>query len=89
MVSAEHGAVALATFQEDFVKGNFLQAERMDPAELTAAFERISLRLTSKHGFRTYDIIHVASARLLGCDHFFSFDQRARKLAELDGLVVG
>ncbi len=89
IVGAEQAAVALATFQDDFVKGDFLRAEHPEPAELTALFEEISLRLTSKHGFRTYDIIHVACARLLGCDRFFSFDQRARKLAELDGLVVG
>ena len=36
---------------------------------------------------RTYDILHIAFARLLGCDHFFSFDERARKLAALEGLT--
>jgi len=41
-----------------------------------------------KHGFRTYDLLQVASALLLGCDTFWSFDGRARKLAKLEGMKV-
>jgi hypothetical protein len=30
----------------------------------------------------------VAAAVILGCDTFFTFDVRAKKLAELEGLTV-
>jgi predicted nucleic acid-binding protein len=45
-------------------------------------------RHTIKRGFRAYDIMHVAAALLLGCDTFWSFDAKAKKLAELEGLKV-
>jgi predicted nucleic acid-binding protein len=54
--------------------------------ELTNQFEALSHRFTPEYGFRTYDILHVASALVLGCDTFWSFDQKARKLAQLQGL---
>jgi predicted nucleic acid-binding protein len=87
-VNPEQAAAALATFQEDVKERAFLQASRPDLGELEGLFEQLSLRLTAKHGFRTYDILHVGSARLLGCDQFFSFDERARKLARLEGFEV-
>jgi len=37
-------------------------------------------------GFRTYDIVHVASARALGCSRFLTFGAQARMLAQLVGL---
>jgi predicted nucleic acid-binding protein len=43
-------------------------------------------RYTARHGFRTYDILHVASARALGCSRFLTLDAKARKLARLVGL---
>jgi predicted nucleic acid-binding protein len=33
-------------------------------------------------------VIHVASALVLGCDIFWSFDAKAKKLAKLEGLKV-
>jgi predicted nucleic acid-binding protein len=87
-VSQEQGAVALATFREDLKDGNFLRSARPDTAKLEALFEETALRHTAKNGFRTYDIFHVAAAVILGCDTFFSFDVRAKKLAELEGLTV-
>jgi predicted nucleic acid-binding protein len=57
-------------------------------AELERLFEEISLRYTAKHGFRTYDILHVASALLLKSRSFWSFDKRACKLAKLEGLKL-
>jgi predicted nucleic acid-binding protein len=56
---------------------------------LQAFFEETVARHTAKHGLRTYDILNVVSARLLGCDHFFSFDKKANKLAKIEGLKVG
>jgi predicted nucleic acid-binding protein len=87
-VSAQQAAVALATFREDLEARAFLVLANPDPAKLESAFEETAQRHTAKHGFRTYDILHVVSARILGCDLFFSFDQKARKLAALEGLQI-
>jgi predicted nucleic acid-binding protein len=87
-VSSQQAAVAFATFKEDLDDQTFLLPMRPEPSDLQALFEETVARHTAKHGFRTYDILHVVSARLLGCDHFFSFDERAKKLAALEGLRV-
>jgi predicted nucleic acid-binding protein len=87
-VSPQQAAVALTTFQEDLAARTFLQPAAPDLVTLHSLFDETSLRHTARHGFRTYDILHVVSARALGCDAFFSFDPRARKLAALEGLAV-
>ena len=61
---------------------------RIELSDLQVEFEETVARHTAKHGFRTFDILHIAFARLLGCDHFFSFDERARKLAALEGFEI-
>lgn len=71
----------------------------MKPCADTNFFTRVYLSLPesdqadrlvemAKRGFRTCDILHVVSARLFGCDHFFSFDARASRLAQIEGLEV-
>ncbi len=87
-VSPQQAAVALAMFQEDLAARTFLHPAAPDLATLHSLFDEISVRHTARHGFRTYDILHVVSARLLDCDAFFSFDPRARKLAVLEGLAA-
>lgn len=88
VVTAQQAAVAIVTFSEDVRAGEFLRFVRPDLVALGSMFEEMAQRHTARHGFRTYDIMHVASARLLGCNHFFSFDQRACKLAALEGFTV-
>jgi len=57
-------------------------------ADVKPNFEKLSQRHTAKHGFRTYDMLHVASALTLQCTHFFSFDKKALDLAQLEGLTT-
>lgn len=73
-------------FREDLASGRALRLVEVPMAELTQRFEEIALCHTARHGFRTYDILHVASALALGCDTFWSFDLRASKLAQMEGL---
>lgn len=87
-VTPKNAAVALRTFKSDMMEERFIRRTAVEFSDLQAEFEEIVARHTAKHGFRTYDILHIASARLLGCDHFFSFDERARKLAALEGFKI-
>ena len=59
-----------------------------NPATLERQFEELSLRHTAKYGFRTYDLLHVASALIFDCDTFWSFDTKASRLAKLEGLEI-
>jgi len=87
-VTPQNAAVALETFKSDLAEELFLHRATLDVSTIQPLFEEAAARHTAKHGFRTYDILHVASARLLGCDHFFSFDAKANALATLEGLKV-
>jgi predicted nucleic acid-binding protein len=87
-VTPQNAAVALATFKSDLASENFLCHATVDVSALLSLFEETSARHTAKHGFRTYDILHVVSARLLGCDRFFSFDTKANKLAQIEGFEI-
>jgi predicted nucleic acid-binding protein len=87
-VTPEQAAAAHATFRSDLSEAVFLRPVQIELPELEAHFEELALRHTAKHGFRTYDLIHVASALVLRCDTFWSFDPKASKLASLEGLRV-
>jgi predicted nucleic acid-binding protein len=87
-ISAREAALAHGNFRSDIEKSEFLRSVVIPDAELEKQFEELSLRRTARHGFRTYDLLHVSSARLLGCDTFWSFDERATHLAKLEGLKV-
>lgn len=86
-VAREHAAAAQAWVREDFLGPAFAAVE-LPLDRLCAHFEELSLRHTARHGFRTYDILHVASAHLLDCTAFWSRDGRASKLARLEGLTT-
>jgi predicted nucleic acid-binding protein len=85
-LSPEAALLARAQFEDEMQAGDLLKRQAMNGEELENAFDTLAFRHTARHGFRTYDILHVASALLLGCDTFWSFDTKARKLAELEGL---
>src|SRR2546428_11299295 len=67
-VSPEQAALAHANFRSDVQKGRFLRPVVIPVAELEQQFEELALRHTAHHGFRTYDLLHVASALVLNCD---------------------
>jgi predicted nucleic acid-binding protein len=87
-VNAELVASCQQQFRDDLRHGIVMKRMEVRQTELERLFEEISLRYTAKHGFRTYDILHVASALLLKCRSFWSFDKRACKLAKLEGLKL-
>ena len=87
-ITPEQAAAAYANFRADLVQPTYLSSAQINLDDLEKDFAELALRHTSKHGFRTYDLLHVASALRLQCDTFWSFDRKASKLAALEGLAV-
>ncbi|HEX4998570.1 MAG TPA: type II toxin-antitoxin system VapC family toxin [Terriglobia bacterium] len=87
-VSPQQAALAYAHFRADAEKREFLRILTPSNADLEERFEELAFRHTARHGFRTYDLLHVASALALQCDTFWSFDAKASKLARLEGLAI-
>ena len=87
-ISPQQAALAHTNFRSDVQRGEFLRSVAVPAAELEKQLEELSLRHTARHGFRTYDLLHVASALVLQCDAFWTFDVKATKLAKLEGLKV-
>jgi predicted nucleic acid-binding protein len=75
-------------FREDLSQGLAMRLVHVSQAEVAERFEAIAMRHTAKHGFRAYDILHVAAAQVLKCERFWSFDKKAVKLAKLEGMKV-
>ncbi len=87
-VTPEAAAIGLADLEDQIVRGVRLRCVPLSLADIEPEFASLTARFTAKHGFRTYDIIHVASAITLRCRRFLSFDAKANKLAKLAGLLT-
>lgn len=85
-VNYEQAIGAQANFRADLSLGTFFRETPLVLSEMERQFEELALRHTARHGFRTYDLLHVAVALCLKCDTFWSFDSKATKLAALEGL---
>jgi predicted nucleic acid-binding protein len=57
-------------------------------AEVMTEAERLSAVHSEKLGTRSLDILHVASAMVLGSTSFLTFDRRQAALARVSGLKV-
>ncbi len=87
-VTPEQVALAHANFRSDVQTGGIFRQVVISPPELEQQFEELSLRHTARHGFRTYDLLHVASALILKCDLFLTFDRKTSELAALEGMKI-
>lgn len=63
-----------------------LAVAALDHAALTIEAERLSTRHSERLGTRSFDILHVAAALVLGYPRFVTFDRRQRALALAAGL---
>jgi predicted nucleic acid-binding protein len=85
-VSSEAAGAALEEFHEHLRAGVFLQSTALSLEDVESQFDELAARHMARHGFRTYDVLHVACALRLRCERFLSFDVKARRLAKLEGL---
>jgi predicted nucleic acid-binding protein len=84
--SPELALVAQDDFETDLRTGTRFQLIPLTLTDIETEFDTLARRYTATHGFRTYDVIHVASALKLRCKRFLSFDAKANALAKLVGL---
>ena len=87
-MTPEKAALAAAQFEEDLADGHGLESTPLPAHDLIKQARQLAHRHTAKHGFRAYDVAHVATALLLECKEFWSFDAKATLLASLEGLKV-
>ena len=87
-VTPEIAAIAKSQFDEDIEAQTFLKRTTIPLHELEMVFEKLVAKHSAKQGFRTYDILHVASALILDCKSFLTFDAKAQSLAKLEGMDV-
>ncbi len=87
-ITREMAMVAQAQFTEDVHSEAFCCRKTLKIGDVASEVNELTLRYTANKGYRTYDLIHVAQAKLLGCDTFWSFDRKANQLAAAEGLEV-
>jgi predicted nucleic acid-binding protein len=74
--------------EADLAERAFMAPRAIDWTETLRQAEQISAAHTEKEGFRSLDLLHVGTAIHLGAEEFLTFDQDARRIAELAQLAV-
>lgn len=87
-ISQADALASLAAFEADLKSGHMHHAA-FDLAAVVAEASRLSELHTLSGGHRSFDILHVATARLLKATLFLSFDANQRKLATTLHLNIG
>ena len=85
-ITPELALIAQGDFELDLNAKILLRRVPLTLTDIEREFDSLARRYTGRHGFRTYDLIHVASAVKLRCQRFISFDTKANARAKLVGL---
>lgn len=88
VISQQDALNSLAAFEAD-LKNGILQPAPPDLAAIIKEAAHLSELHTMSGGHRSFDILHVAAARVLKATLFLSFDANQRKLAGAVKLAVG
>lgn len=80
-------AADLELIRKDIAAGVLIPTP-CDWVSVHARAERLSFERTAKSGHRAMDLLHVASALVLGAADFLTFDQNQGRLAFALGLTV-
>lgn len=87
MISPADASGSLAAFEADLLDGA-LQLTPVNWTSVVTEAERLSVLHTLSGGHRSFDILHVATARVLEAKTFLTFDMNQRKLATAARLAV-
>lgn len=88
VISRQDALASLAAFETD-LKNGMLQSTSPELADCLKEAARLSELHTMTGGHRSFDILHVAAARVLKATLFLSFNTNQRKLAGTVKLAVG
>ena len=88
VISPTDAQASLAAFEAD-LKHGLLQLTSCDLAVVLVEADRLSASHTVIGGHRSFDILHVATARVLKATTMLTFDLNQRKLAGAVRLAVG
>ncbi len=88
IVSLRDARASLEAFDAD-VKRGMLQMIRSDLAAIVSEAEHLSELHTVTGGHRSFDILHVATARVLKASTLLTFDLNQRRLAAAMRVTVG
>jgi predicted nucleic acid-binding protein len=86
-IDEKAGRAALADLAQDFEDGRLFLTDLLWRLALERAAD-LSQAHTPTLGTRALDVLHVASAQVLGCKRFVSYDERQLALAKAAGLRV-
>ena len=78
---------SVRAIDEDFAAG-VLSRPELNWFDVFRRASTISVEHSSKIGCRSLDVLHVASALVLGATEFLTFDDRQARLARVTGLAA-
>jgi predicted nucleic acid-binding protein len=88
VITSTEVIATLDAFEADLKSGH-LQAISVDLSAVLIEASILAARYTINGGHRSFDILHVAVARILKASTFLTFDENQRKLAKALRLNVG
>jgi predicted nucleic acid-binding protein len=83
----DSAAIYLKNYRAALEAGRVAVLER-DLALVVTEATRLSATYTLTGGHRSFDILHVAAAKIMAATHFLTFNVNQKALAENEGLVV-
>lgn len=86
-ISRADALASLAAFESDLQSG-YLQLVPCDLAAIVVEAGRLSELHTMSGGHRSFDVLHVATAKVLKASTLLSFDANQRKLAAAAQIAV-
>ena len=83
-----HEADRMIAKLSEHVDADMVKIMHIDAIDLLVTAERISKARTFAGGHRSFDLLHVATAVVLGAKEFLSFDANQNSLAAAEGMAV-
>ena len=87
-IDARHARTQLRQIERDLRDETLIVHTPVDWTTVLREAEKLGAAHNETIGCRSADLFHIAAALEAGADHFLTFDQRQKRMAEAAGLVV-